>query len=502
MINNKDLYSQIYEGEFKSQAGQVLGWSSIRYDVREFTDVRNLGQKNAYDRSYILTCTQRYIIPNSNKFDLNPAKAITSYANYPALLSSTIKVDTGANKNELKLIRYSPRTLNTGINSSLTTVTGATANTSFQHQSGSSFSQSNTFGGSASVGVSAEGDPSFSLGGEGSHTTTNETSTSDLTGKDTGVNSDISEGNTMSIKDWGAYSYLDTENTTPTWVWAQDYPWSIVQYRNNDTGNNVKLPQYVQDRLVQEGSISPPSHLSLFGIDFVMKSSWLISPPKTRSVSDTITLIHSYEYLVGSHAVATPTTVTATLDYIPAEKDFTSPVLNLSLLALDPILHGEAENGAVVGFIEEKFVVVPTAGAPYKILSGSNNLQIMGDGFDSPMTTNLKVKATATIDVNFKIVDDNNNFTLFLKHWVTPGSGVKLSIVINTSSPIEKTVTSLESEGGEKNLSAITLRNKDFASIDYHDYLKIGFNTISITISPEDPSNVSDYVIRALAIGT
>ena len=79
--------------------------------------------------------------------------------------------------------------------------------------------------------------------------------------------------------------------------------------------------------------------------------------------------------------------------------------------------------------------------------------------------------------------------------------GCQLSFVFNDNAnhTILRTITDKEGEGGTNNLLELNMRNKDFASIDYHDYLQLGLNTVDIAIVPTEPGAV--YTLRAVAIG-
>jgi hypothetical protein len=105
------------------------------------------------------------------------------------------------------------------------------------------------------------------------------------------------------------------------------------------------------------------------------------------------------------------------------------------------------------------------------------------------------------ITLYFKVIDSVSDYTLYIKHWITQSTGVTLSIVVNgdTTNTITKSVTALEAEGGENNLLSIALRDLDFASINSHDYLQLGLNSVQITMQPQAQTNCT-YQIRAISI--
>ena len=182
---------------------------------------------------------------------------------------------------------------------------------------------------------------------------------------------------------------------------------------------------------------------------------------------------------------------------------------------------------AIVGFLPSKFIppaaITPpatTATLPlaFKTIAATNDLMIENATDYGNLTTsgfsvsqaNLTASWSSTQDVPytlilyFKVIDSVNEYTLNIKHWVTGTTGVQLTLVINgdTSNTITKYVTALEGEGGDNNLLSIALRALDFASIDYHDYLQLGLNSIAITIAPVDGNWSADsgYQIRAISI--
>lgn len=249
---------------------------------------------------------------------------------------------------------------------------------------------------------------------------------------------------------------------------------------------------------------NPPSHLSLFGIDFTMKALWIVTPAEFTA-DEEITLKHTLHYSTGSHTVEN-TTLTVTLDAAPEEYKYTSDNVDLTLLDLDPIVEANANNGAVVGFLANKFLVAPAPTATFLIVSGDNNIRVTGTGLDAPTPGSAMVsalpKGSATILLDFKILDVDNSYTLYFKHWKTVDNGCVLTINNDTDNQIVKHVAALEAEGGDNNFMGINLRNRDYSSIDYHDYLTLGLNTVEIDIALESTSEACGYAIRALAIGS
>jgi hypothetical protein len=497
MIKESELYTQVLQAQLKpAQGGEVYGTAYVRYEVHQVIDVRDLTEV----RCYSITCTQRLVIPNVTKFQLSPLKD-ASFKLYPALLSSqfSLKEQPGA---KIRLTNYSPRTVNTTITGSTSQGKGENQSTSRQHTSGSSTSETNTYGTSASLGFFGEA-PTGGLSFDYSHSSTSEQSRSSSLGRERGSSTEQGESNSMSLKDWAGYAQLDTGNTTPTWVWGQEYPWDLIQYRY-EKGGKVRLPKFVEQRMFSEGDdgkliVLPPSQLSLFGIDFTMKASWLVELPRDIALQ-TASVSHTMQYLRASHELDSEKP-SFKLDVAPLEFKADSPLLDLTLLGLDPIQDGSAGNGAVIGFIKSKFASPPpNAGSKFKIISEDNTLQVSGSGFDAPMLTTFasgEVKLTA----QFKIVDTRYDYALFMKHWKTTDRGCTLEFVFNKNEKVIRHVDWNEGEGGEENLSSIVMRNRDYTTIDYHDYLVMGLNTVEVTIKPDEGTGSAGYILRALAIG-
>jgi hypothetical protein len=190
--------------------------------------------------------------------------------------------------------------------------------------------------------------------------------------------------------------------------------------------------------------------------------------------------------------------------------------IDLNIMALDPI--GVNRPAAIVGFMPTQFVQAPdpdTATKPFKILSATNDLLIQ-DTTDYTQGTpgnfavdNNCLTATwdkdnpdaLTITLYFKIIDSVSNYVLYIKHWLTKVTQVSITCVINQNdnNQLIKYVTALEGEGGDNNLLELALRNLDFTSVNYHDYLQLGLNSVSLTIVPLTASD-AQYQIRAISI--
>jgi hypothetical protein len=492
MIIPDDIYRQTSVQEL-ADGKTHYGTVHLTYEVRQITDVRNLGTA----RRYRLTCTQRLVVPNLNDFVLAP-QGVTKYQDYPALLLSSFALNL-TDQASVQLLSYSPRTLNSSVSTARNEGQGDTQSVSRQHTSGSSTSETNSYSVNASFGFFGL-DPTGSGGIDYTNSETNENNQSTSRGSDHGSSQETGSSESMSIKDWASYAYLSgTEPTVPAWVWAQEYPWDVIQFRDCGPDNSVKLPEFVASRMFDPPSaptsVLAPSVLSQFGVDFTMKAAWLVTPPPAED--QFVQVNHAIQYGMGSHGLDGTTPYVRFRAATPLE--VLSPVLHLTELGLDP-LDGSG-SGAVTGFAANKFIAGPNEGALFKILSDENTLQVTGTGFDTAMVSGF-TKGPVTLTLKFKVVDAEFDYTLFLKNWKTGDASSQLELVINGDgeNPVYRHVDSLEGEGGDDNLTTVTLRNKDYTSIDYHDYLVMGMNTIQINITPGSGTSAG-YVLRALAIG-
>ena len=529
--NSFTAYFELYNGTPGNAGVSQIGYLVADYHVTRYDDVqansRNCINKSN-DRSFFVQCTQRIVI--SNSLSIHPGKYDSKYENYPALLNTYLNL-SNANNNGIfmQVLEYSPKTVNTKVQQSGATgnSNGQTTGTSRSSTVGSSTSVTNSYGASVSVGLTELSD-SASVNYENS--TTNTTDQSSTIGNDssTSSNQDSSNSAAMSVKDWGAYGMVNPVNQNPNWIFGQEYPWDAIECRKTDGSNTnpdnpnqdlLIVPQEMTARLYDGTCLYPPSQLSLFGINFVTKALWLVS--LTNSAADEVSIEHNVLYSTGSHML-TDGNVQVFVDGEPvglqcqSDSGDISTNLNLPLMALSVL--GQAGKPAIIGFIPSKFTVLPNL-APFKIISTGNNLLIedttsYGDTYPaSPLFSASETALTASfsetcaalnITAYFKVVDTVNDYKLYLKHWKTGTVGLMLTITINgdTSNAITKYVDATEAEGGENNLLTIALRDQNYASVDYHDYLQLGLNAIQLTIQPIGGVYIAGcgYQVRALSI--
>jgi hypothetical protein len=282
----------------------------------------------------------------------------------------------------------------------------------------------------------------------------------------------------------------------------------------------------------------PPSELSLYGVSFVTKAHWRLYLDFESSSSTEISVNHSLEYFSASHKLVEgypavymdklPSTLRT--DSKATEGYAFTAILDLNLMALDPV--GVASDRAIVGFLPSMFIppLVVSSSDPtssqlpqgFKILAATNDLEILDtttykDGTnalpftasDTCLTVTWNSSAEPPLDfpyqltLYFKIVDAVEEYSLYVKHWITGSVGVILTITVNEATTITRYVTACEAEGGDNNLLTIALRDLDFVSIDYHDYLQLGLNKVVIDMSPiGDNYESCVYQIRAVAVGS
>lgn len=496
IVKQRDLYTHSVTAVLRS-AGDAIGGTTIQYEVQRYVDTRNLGSANAY----VVTCTERFTVPNIDPFSPT-AEQVTGFINYPALITNGITLDDPDSiVADMVLIDYSPKTANTSVTTDQNQSTSSNTTNTQQYSSGSSVSQTNSFNMSASIGFFGD----MLTGGfsEGLSTSqTNEQSQSRGQSRAVDTGAQYSNASSMALKDWGTYAQLATDYTMPTWIWGQEYPWNLIDFRNEDINGNIVLPQYVVDRLYDGEQIYPPSELSLLGVNFVSKVSWLVTLAEGTCNTTSLTFNHALTLCVACHQIDNSDLKASIQTYGAANTAVTS--LDLPVLALDPITPDSGP--ALVGFVPGPFQVAPTSsGGAFQIASESNLMLVRGTGFTAVgqsdfMTTDFSAGAVS-LTASFKLTDTASNVSLSLKHWIGNQTGVKLSIAVNGGAPIVKYLDAPEAGTGGDNVTSVPLRRKDFSSVDFCDLVRLGLNTVEITITSDGTSPVADYTLMAIAIG-
>jgi hypothetical protein len=101
--------------------------------------------------------------------------------------------------------------------------------------------------------------------------------------------------------------------------------------------------------------------------------------------------------------------------------------------------------------------------------------------------------------LQFKVIDPDLELSLHLKHWNTTTSACMLTLSVNKQE-ITRYVDAMNATSGTDNITRITLRNFDYTSPEFYDYLVMGLNTITLKIAPAEPCQTCGYALRALAV--
>ena len=556
MFKMTDPFAYYKSGTLKTQdkgtkVGTFLAKYQVTYDenVSLSSGTADKGSP-ANKRVYIVSCTQKVSGYNeaSLKYTLGapgaPAHGAALYNDYPVMLENTLNLTLTSANATSRLVEYSPQTVNSQVQSSNSVADSSVAHSESSNSStiGSSYAQSNSY--NTKVGLQGNAF-AMDVGHDKSATTSSDRNSSMGSNSGQSGSEDVSSSASMSVKDWGAYAAIDPTTNSPTWVFGQEYPWDIFTCRapfllgedpqpnpNNPDQDMLLVPAYMAERLYAECSFGssykittlPPSQLSMYGYDFVMKAQWVITIP--NGGDDTVTVSHSLNGATASHAYDSTGGAPGThvymdkspTNYILTEGDL-DVELDLGTMGLEPV-----GSHNVVGFILANFFSPPatvttkgTAPTPFVIFSNSNTVLIkdttdysptcpVGLGFGSSLTSlNAEVVADnpLTFTVLFKVTDVTSDYSLHFKHWIfsPDGEGVQLKIVINgdTDNALNKTLDAAEGEGAENNLLDLTLRNQNYASVNYCDTLVLGLNSIDVTLTPAGGNNAS-YALRAIAI--
>ncbi|SFM84728.1 hypothetical protein [Nitrosomonas communis] len=529
--------------------GRVVG----QYSVTRYVDTRNLDALP----SFLVTCLQRFVMYPQESFDFGKTPA--AYNNYLAIMEVNLRplVPEGT---EIRLLDYWPRTLNAAVTTDISETGSNESNILRQHTSGSSTSTTNSFGVNLALtaGATPEG-PSGSgtLGGNFEHSSTRGTSVEDTLGSSVSRGVQLTGAASMTIKDWASYATIiqpsDSKAPSLRWIWGQEYPWDLFLYRATEADNSVHLPKFLSDRLgdVDAGWVAPPSQLSMFGQDLIAHATWQVIPPENSIDPPILSFDLDGHIGLGSHSIGDPPPkseaaaqqqkdaapakiVKASLNTLPysikplASQSQVEPQeeleekacalldtpLDLELLALDAIGGPGTNNGAALGFSPDVIARRPvTPNGAIKMVSPTNTLALRGAGFllpalDTPLKANVCAGGIATLNLFFKVADIEDEYSLIFKHWKADEAGCLLTIDINGLITVTRLVDDREGEGGSSNVTEIVLRSTDFTSIDYHDYLRLGLNQITIKITeappkhsdPDDPAPPCNYVLRALAV--
>ncbi|HVK51160.1 MAG TPA: hypothetical protein VM469_05415 [Pseudoxanthomonas sp.] len=481
MLDPRDLHS--YRQVFPLNDGADFGALIVDYRAQRYLDTSSL----TYSAEYLVSCRARLVVPNGDPVDISPG-GVGSFADYPAALSHWVRFNLQASPFlKAKLRSYSPRSINASVNLDHSSDASSQKSLSRQHTSGSSSSESNSF--TVTLGA-----PSYTHGWESG------TSSSQSNTRTSASGTELDDGDSMSIKDWASYARAAADYASVTWIWAQEYPWDVLSFRNEDANKNIVLPGFVAARLFDGQQLFPPSQLSQYGVDFVANASWEVTTPVDNPV---VSVLHDLSYVTATHALGKDdkgnVVVVASMNQsanMPCK--LTSGKIDLEVLALDAVAH--AGGPAAINFQGDQFRVAPVAGAAFSVLSRHNNLLVRGQGFDAGMVADV-AKGSAQLQILLKVADERA-CKLVLKHWKLAGSDpCLLTLVMPDGTRIEKCVDDDEAQGGEDNLLRIELCNTRYSTENYHNYLVPGLNTVLVLVSPADPASTNcQYQILAAAV--
>lgn len=475
-----------------------FGTAFITYQVQRFRDVANLASYPAY----LVTMMQRVVIPNATAYQPGPSSS-TSYANYPAILQSGVSI-SASNSPDIVLRNVFPRTLNAQVSTSSSQNDENGSSRSVENTSGSNQSTVNSYGVSISAGLSGT-TPMFSATSQYGQSFTSGTMQSQTAGNSNSSSQNLGASQSMSIKDWSSYGVVDSSGTNPSWLFGQTYPWDVLQYNQSGEAGAINLPDFVIAQLYDDGLVLPPSQLSQFGTDFTMTANWLLVYTSPITENETIQLTHSITSYTASHSASGSTAegtspITATLQDSSTANTMTfeSTPLSLSDYGLSPLTGSAVAQGSAIGFSATNWTIPPTSARGLcKVVSPGDTLQVEAQGFDAGMTSDFS--ATTEVTLTFKVPDHNLQYTLALMHWIGADSGpVSVAWNVNGKGSGTISVESQEGEGAQGNASVIAMRNSDFSSMSFHDYLIVGTNTVTLTMTAEAAAS---YTLRAIALG-
>ncbi|RYG85917.1 MAG: hypothetical protein EON59_11195 [Alphaproteobacteria bacterium] len=474
-----------------------FGHAVISYQVQRFRDVADLGSRPAY----LVTMSQRVVIPNATPYTPGPNQS-DAYLNYPAILQAGVTI-TASNGPDIVLRNIFPRTLNAQVSTSQSQSNESGSTHSVQNTSGSNQSTVNSYGVSTSWGLSGT-TPMFSQTSQHGQSFSSGTMQSQTNANGSSSNQNFGASQSMSIKDWSSYGMTDSSGINPGWLFGQAYPWDVLQYNQSGGSGDINLPDFVIAQLYDSGMALPPSQLSQFGIDFTMTANWLLVYNDPITADETVSFEHQIACYTASHQLSGTSTdpITATLQATSTANacSVSSPALSLSAYGLAPLTAAAVSQSTAIGFSATNWTIPPTSARGLcKVVSPGDTLQVEATGFDDTMTSDFS--ATTSVTLTFKVPDHNLAYTLALMHWIGAGGDpVEVAWDVNGKASGTLVVDSVQGEGAQGNASVIALRDNDFTSMSFHDYLVVGTNTVTLTMT-RDGSDATAYTLHAVAIG-
>lgn len=486
----RDFYTQSQSYDLLDTNGDSFGVSYVTYEIYKQVDVSNLQVQNGF----IVNIKQRLVIPNQN---LKIGAVVRNgYDHYLGLIANrtTLTPPAGAT---LKILSYFPRTLNASQN----TDSSSNGMLNNQNASGSVNSNVNTYGITLDGGFyndipAAKINFGYSRSWVGDHLQES------ALGKNSHLIDSSNNGLSMSMKDWQAIGQADPANAGIICVWAQEWPWNTLLYNAIGPDGHIALPKQIAQRLYDGQTLLPPSTLSLTGVDFTSRATWLLQYPvgTTPDFSEMLGVTHSTSLYSASHGLSSGV-LTADLDNSLTAQvaTFSTPFIDLNLYALAPL-----DTMAYIDFVTDDFIIPP--GQPnnssFKIASRNHDLLASGSGFDETMAVSfIEPQTQADIDLTFKIAQKNQSYELVLVHQ-TSCSMANGSLLLNIQTSING-VQSLPvqiTHYGDAE-TVIGLRTlSDYSNIDSKDDLWLGVNQVSIQITCLDQTLSNIFALRSVAL--
>lgn len=436
------------------------------------------------------------------------AGSLTQYMNYPAIFNFTTSLEAGVagEAKGFRLHSYAPITVNSSITTSRSDSSDKQLTSSLGQSVGSSNSQTNSFGVNIEAGVMMDL-PMFSVGLSYDHAFAAQESRdrSSSSGSAATHGQGIQDG--FSIKDWGIYAKVDRENLQAGWVCGQEYPWDLMQFRSLNSSGSIDLPQAIVDRMLMDDCVLPPSQLSQFGTDFTFTAEWRFKPSGAFPDVDAniFTVAVDARYALASHQrLGQPGayTISASLGGAVADQ-MTLPLTwwQMECLALNPLI--ATRNDAAINF--SKLAATHFGGSGKAVLAASptNTLLCRGAGFAQGMVADVS-SAPATYTLAFKVTDTVGDLSLLLKHWKLDDTPLAMAIDINGTALPQEIIDARQGNGATANRSEIILRTSDYMADDFCQYIQVGLNTVTVTVTAlaSPPSGkTARYCLAAALVG-
>ncbi len=244
--------------------GTQVGWNIVEVQVYKNTDVRNLQSSSGYIVQYSQRTQINNLFNSLIKTQTSDGVDLLSYQ-YLIGVGNAVNLNVlNTSDATVELIRFSPKTINTVVQSNSQGSSSNDSSSNQQSSTGSTQSTVNTFSADLTGGFFGSSPTgSLSLGYSRSWGTSQSQESSTGSSQSAGTSSSTSDS--MSIKDWGCYATRDLSTPFITWNWAQEVPVRMLDSQpylipNMYIGAQIPLPSNVLQRLFPQFSL--PWHVS------------------------------------------------------------------------------------------------------------------------------------------------------------------------------------------------------------------------------------------------